>query len=137
MRTRRKTLAAAIMADVARRRLLAAVGAVAVIGASTVLVTSPAYADGTEQFCNSYHLWTECISYDFTNGNLAVNALNGYSTTEAAALWAERGNVTLGIKGFNIPPHSWAGFPIPLGAQSPFTACAGIDNVPIVCGSFA
>jgi len=137
MRTRRKTLIAALMAGIARRRRLsAAVGAVAAIGASTVLVASPAYADNVEQWCNTYHSWTECISMDWTNGYLAVNALNGYPTTQAAALWAKRGGVTLGLKGFNIPPHTWAGFPIYMGDQPPFTACAGIDSVQIVCGNF-
>ena len=117
-----------------RWRLPAAVGTAAVIGAGTVLAATPAHADTYQQVCSTYHSWTECVSYDYTNGNLAVNALNGYSTSENEALWMDVGPL-VHSQAFNIPPHSWAGFAWHFG-NPPGPVCAGIDSVQIVCGTF-
>lgn len=117
-----------------RLRLLAAVGAAAVIGAGTALAASPARADSTEQECNSYHSWTECITFDYTNGYLTVSAYNGYSTTETEALWMQFGDYT-NTQAFNIPSHHTAGFS--WYAPGANDVCAGIDNVQIVCHTFA
>ncbi len=119
----------------ARWRLSAAVGAVAVVGASTVLAASPARADDYQQTCNTFHNWTECVSYDYTNGNVAVNALNGYSTSQNESLWGEIGSQVYS-QAFNIPPHSWAGFSWHNGIP-PGQVCAGIDSVQVVCGFFS
>jgi len=120
-----------------RRRLSAAAGAMAVIGVSAMLAAPSAYADNFEQYCNGYHSWTECISYDWSNGNLAVNALNGYSYAQTEALWIKVYGVMVANQGFNIPAHSWRGFPHFLGTGNSFSACAGIDDVQIVCGTFS
>lgn len=118
-----------------RRRLSVAAATIAVAGGS-MLTASPAYADYVTQNCNVYHSWTECISYDYTNGNLAVNALNGYSTTQVEALWMSLNGSQVDNRGFSIPPHTWAGYAHDYGSQNPFTACAGINNVQIICASF-
>jgi hypothetical protein len=117
-----------------RWRLSAVVGTMAVIGVGTVMVASPAHADTYQQKCSTYHSWTECISFDYTNGNLAVNALNGYSTSENEALWM---NPFMNVRSeaFNIAPHNWAGFAVHMG-NPPGDVCAGIDSVQIVCTFF-
>lgn len=117
-----------------RWRLSAAVGTVAVIGVGTMLAASPAHADTYQQTCSTYHSWTECISFDYTNGNLAVNALNGYSTSENEALWMNP-FMRVRSEAFNIPPHNWAGFSWHSG-NPPGDVCAGIDSVQIVCAFF-
>ncbi len=120
------------------RRLAAALGAVAVTGASAVSVAPPARADVYNQVCQTYHSWTECVSYDWTNGNLAVNALNGYSVTQTESLWMKDAYGDLNSQGFNIPAHSWAGFSWHWGPiSSEIEICAGIDSVKIVCDSFS
>jgi len=120
-----------------RWRLAAALGAAAAIGATAVSVAPPARADVVDQKCNTYHSWTECVSYDYNNGNLAVNALNGYSTTETESLWMEDSYNDVNSQGFVIPAHSWAGFSWHWGPiASEITICAGIDGVKIVCQNF-
>jgi hypothetical protein len=117
-----------------RWRLPAAVGVAAVIGAGTMLAAPSASADTYHQACSTYHSWTECISFDYTNGNLAVNALNGYSSSQNEALWMNPFN-SVRSEAFNIPPNSWAGFPWHMSFP-PGYVCAGIDSVKIVCDTF-
>jgi hypothetical protein len=115
------------------RRLSAVAGIVAVIGAST-MAASPAYAqDKVAQTCQSYHSWTECISYDFTNGNVAINAYNGYSSSETESLtlitnpdggeWSE---------GFTIPAGNWRGFSEHVGIEPTGDNFGYIDNTLVV-----
>ena len=119
------------------RRLAAVASSVAVIGAGTVLAASPAHAQDTvSQVCSSYHSWTECISYDFNNGNVAINAYNGYSTAQTESLtlitnpdggqWSE---------GFTIPAGSWRGYAEHLGSEPSGSTCGSIDTVQVVCGN--
>lgn len=116
-----------------RLRLSAAVGAVAVIGAGTMLAASPASADFTQQECNTFHSWNECVSFDYTTGYLSVSAYNGYSTSQTEALWINvNGNTD--TQAFVIPSHHSAGFRWSFISAN--EACAGIDNVQIVCASF-
>jgi hypothetical protein len=120
-----------------RWRLTAALGAAAIIGASAVSIAPPASADTVDQKCGTYNSWTECISYDYNNGNLAVNALNGYSTSETESLWMEDSYGDVFSEGFVIPAHSWAGFSVHWGPiSSGIEICAGIDSVKIVCNNF-
>jgi hypothetical protein len=116
-----------------RLRLSAAVGAAAVIGAGTVLAASPARADYTQQSCNTFHSWNECISFDYTNGYLTVSAFNGYATSETEALWIKVGPYS-NTQAFDIPSFHAAGFSWHYPAAN--DACVGIDNVQIVCASF-
>jgi hypothetical protein len=117
-----------------RWRLPAAVGVAAVIGVGTVMVASPAHADTYRQACSTYHSWTECISFDYTNGNLAVNALNGYSSSQNESLWMNP-FMMVRSEAFNIAPGTWAGFAWHTG-NPPGNVCAGIDSVQIVCDVF-
>lgn len=117
-----------------RLRLLATVGTAVVIGAGATLAASPARADSTEQKCNSYHSWTECITFDYTTGYLSVSAYNGYSTAETEALWMEVG-VNTDTETFFIPSHQTASFS--WHAPGANDVCAGIDSIQIVCHTFA
>jgi hypothetical protein len=118
-----------------RWQLSAVLGAAAVVGTGTVLTASPAHADTFRQSCNTYHQWTECVSYDYTNGVVAVNALNGYP--------AQQNNVSVAVsvdnqpfsEVFNIPSGNWRGFAVYNGFP-PNEVCGSINTVLIVCGSF-
>ena len=118
------------------RRFSAMVGTAAVIGAGTVLAASPAHADTYTQSCSAYHSWTECISFDYTDQVIAVNAHNGYSTEETEALWISVGANVVATKGFDIPAGSGAGFGIATPDIPSNTVCGGIDNVRIACANF-
>ena len=120
----------------AGRWLSITVGTTALIGASAVSVASPARADSVNQVCNTFHSWTECISYDYTNGDIAVNALNGYSTTEAESLWFSYNGGIIASQGFSIPPNAWRGFSYYWGVLPADQVCGGIDSVTIVCTNF-
>jgi hypothetical protein len=115
-----------------RWRLSAIAGTVAVIGASSALAAAPAYAqDKVTQVCQSYHSWTECVSYDFTNGNIAINAHNGYSTSETEALTIQAIG-TGWSEAFTIPAGGWSGFSEHLGSEPTGTTIGLIDNVLVV-----
>jgi hypothetical protein len=109
---------------------------VALVGASTVLAASPAYADDpVVYFSNTYHSWTGYISYDYALKTISVNMINGYSTSQTEALWISIGGDKIETQGYVIPAGSGAGFDI--GAPIVFAqVCGGIDTVTIVCGTF-
>jgi hypothetical protein len=117
------------------RRLSAAVGVVAAIGAGTVFAASPAHADAYRQSCATYHSWTECVSFDYTDNVLAVNATNGYSVAETEALWISVGSSKT-TEGFDIPAGGARGFGIGLPGVPLTRVCGGIDTVQIVCTTF-
>lgn len=108
------------------RRFSAVAGVAALACAGTVVAASPASA--SEQ-CGSYHNWTECIQY--SGGVLAVNAYNGYSVAETETLWLN--NYSFGP--ITIPSGQWSGW-YGYTTGGPIYACAGIDSIQIVCGSF-
>jgi hypothetical protein len=113
-----------------RRRLAVALGAAAVIGSSAMAVASPAMADQYVQYCQTYHSWTECISFDPNNGNLAVNALNN-STVGNHSMWLTNypGGTHSQVVYFSA--GNWVGFPV---HQTPGSqVCAGIDTTTILC----
>ena len=118
------------------RRFSAVVGAAALVGVGTTVAASPAQADTYTQKCAAYHSWTECISYDWTNGNLAVNAINGYSTTETEALTITLGGITVATQAFDIPPGTGRGYAVYWGGAPADPACAKIDSITIVCDTF-
>ena len=91
-----------------------------------------AHADTVTSYCANYHSWGECVSYDYSNGNYAVNAQNNYFTSEIEALATTIGN-QCNTEAFVIPAHNSRGF---AWNNTPGDACAWIDNVEIVCGSF-
>jgi hypothetical protein len=111
---------------------LAPITAAAVIGASAVAIASPARADEVHQACNTYHNWTECVSYDYTNGNLAVNALNnGNAGTHSVFL--ENYPSAVYSESFNFSAGNWVGF---AKHTMPATeVCGGIDSTTIVCSA--
>lgn len=119
----------------ARRLLSAVMGAVAIAGGG-MLAASPAQADSTESHCTDYNSWQLCLSYDYTTGTYAVNALNDYSTSETEALWLKIDGTMVQNEAFVIPSHAWRGFGYKAGFGQ-YEECAGIDNVQIICEDFS
>jgi hypothetical protein len=114
-----------------RWRLAVALGAATVMGASAVAVASPARADDVVQDCNTYHNWTECISYDYTNGNLAVNALNSGNAGNHSVWMVNTPPSEVFSASFNFSAGHWVGFAEHTPPRS--EVCGGIDSTTIVC----
>lgn len=117
------------------RRKLAATVAAAGILTSGVALASPAMAagirpDSTTQHCDSYHSWTECLTYNYSDGEFTVAAYNGYDVAEYEDVWI--GGIA--SASFTIPSGDWGSYSVSAGAPS--SACAGIGSVTIVCGSY-
>lgn len=89
--------------------------------------------DSTSEYCSTYHSWTECITYDFTQYVLQVTAYNGYGVAENGE------NVWIGSSGegknFNIPAFGTYGYGQDASIDNQ-QFCGGIGSQTIVCGSF-
>ena len=119
-----------------RRRLAVAVSVAAMVGASTLLATSPtalAASPASADPCASYHSWTECIGYNSTTETYTLTVHNGYSVSEFETVWMK----------FESTKFSWQ-VTIPSGRTDTFSvsplghgqACAGIDSVTLGCWDF-
>ena len=86
--------------------------------------------DAVSEACNSYHDWTECITWDASAGILTVNAYNGYYVTEDENVWIFDQSVSENLA---IPSGDSYGFG--LYTTDPGSVCAGIDSLTIVCGN--
>jgi hypothetical protein len=114
------------------RRFAAAATVAALVGASTVLAASSASADTIVTHCAVYHSWTECLSYDYSNGTYGLAATNGYSVSEYETLWFTVGGTQYSDT-LTIPSGATRGF----GASAPAGyACEGIDNVTFYCWQY-
>jgi hypothetical protein len=99
-------------------------GSVAALAIGGALTASPAFADTFSQSCNNFTQFEVCISYDYTNGNAAVNVLNEQNVTQSYIMdLVQTRTNTAEIEHATIAPYSWFGFPWHLGEASPGQLC--------------
>lgn len=91
---------------------------------SGLLTASPASADSYNQVCQYGIANTEiCVSYDYTNGNAAMNVFNNSQSSLYVDLsMSYEGGGTF-ENGITISPISWAGFAHHLGTAHPGQIC--------------
>jgi hypothetical protein len=112
-------------------------GVVAAVGVSAALVASPAHATSPPESCAGYHSWTECVSFNDADSDLAVNVENGYSVAQNEAVWITVNGSAVTNQSIDIPANSWRGYAQFYNLPEAAEVCAGIGVVQIVCGIFS
>jgi hypothetical protein len=116
----------------ARRTAMVLAVAVTAAGLFVASDGSASANDSISEDCNTYHSWTECITYDSSEGFLQVTAFNGYVTTEEETVSMVAGGLSYG-EVFDIPTFDSSG--LGFYTSAPGYVCAYIESQKVVCGT--
>jgi hypothetical protein len=105
-------------------RWLAVPATLMAIGGGLLTASPASAADIFNQVCNYGYAGTEiCISYDYTDGNTAINVDNGSQSSLYADLQIIYAGGGASQNGITISPVSWYGFSHHLGVANPGQIC--------------
>jgi hypothetical protein len=90
--------------------------------------------DAISEACNTYHSWTECITYDSSTDVLQVSAFNGYVFEEEETVSIQASDDQDEGEVMDIPTYDSSG--LGFYTSDPGHACGYIDSQEVVCGTF-